>query len=113
MRTFKIVCLSFIPNYTPLTLCLEYPHIQISDRNPVVNVGNKEHPMYLPAEVCVVLPGQPIGRRLSPLQTQEMITFACRKPWENANSIVGDGRAVLGLNPAANSISVGVPVNDV
>ncbi|KAH6724161.1 QDE2 protein [Leptodontidium sp. MPI-SDFR-AT-0119] len=84
---------------------IKYPHIQISDRNPVVNVGNKEHPMYLPAEVCVVLPGQPIGRRLSPLQTQEMITFACRKPWENANSIVGDGRAVLGLNPADNSIS--------
>ncbi|KAG4427462.1 hypothetical protein IFR05_017056, partial [Cadophora sp. M221] len=83
----------------------KYPQIQISDRNPVVNVGNREHPMYLPAEVCVVLPGQPIGRRLSPLQTQEMITFACRKPWENANSIVGDGRAVLGLNPAANSIS--------
>ncbi|KAK0125397.1 hypothetical protein ONS95_000586 [Cadophora gregata] len=83
----------------------KYPLIQISDRNPVVNVGNKEHPMYLPAEVCVVLPGQPIGRRLSPAQTQEMITFACRKPWENANSIVGDGRAVLGLNPTANSIA--------
>ncbi len=31
-----------------------------------------------------------------------MITFACRKPWENANSIVGDARDVLGLNKGAN-----------
>jgi eukaryotic translation initiation factor 2C len=43
---------------------------------------------------------------LSPDQTQNMITFACRKPWENGNSIIGDGKAVLGLNPLANAISV-------
>ena len=52
----------------------------------------------MPAEVCTVMPGQTIKRRLSPEQTQQMITFACRKPWENGNSIVGDGKAVLGLN---------------
>jgi eukaryotic translation initiation factor 2C len=49
------------------------------------------------------MPGQTIKRRLSPAQTQEMITFACRKPWENSDSIVGDGKTVLGLNPNANS----------
>lgn len=54
----------------------------------------------------MVMPGQPIKRRLSPEQTQQMITFACRKPWENAESIVGDGRAVLGLNQVSNAISV-------
>jgi eukaryotic translation initiation factor 2C len=54
----------------------------------------------------MVLPGQTIKRRLSPEQTQQMITFACRKPWENGNSIVGDGKAVLGLNQVANDITV-------
>lgn len=49
------------------------------------------------------MPGQTIKRRLSPAQTQEMITFACRKPWENGESIVGDGKEVLGLNPSAKS----------
>lgn len=73
---------------------------------PVLNVGNRENPNYLPAEVCQVLPGQTIKRRLSPEQTQAMITFACRKPFENADSIIGDGKAVLGLNPTANSIAV-------
>jgi hypothetical protein len=87
-------------------LYLEYPQIPLDDRSPVVNVGNRENPSYLPAEVCEVLPGQTIKRRLSPEQTQAMITFACRKPFENGNSIVGDGKAVLGLNPAANSLAV-------
>jgi hypothetical protein len=84
----------------------EYPQIPLNERNPVVNVGNRENPNYLPAEVCQVLPGQTIKRRLSPEQTQVMITFACRKPFENAGSIVGDGKAVLGINPTANSVAV-------
>ena len=70
----------------------------------MVNVGNRENPNYLPAEVCHILPGQTVKRRLSPEQTQQMITFACRKPWENGESIVGDGKAVLGLKPSANSV---------
>ncbi|CAG8976256.1 hypothetical protein HYALB_00009431 [Hymenoscyphus albidus] len=74
-----------------------YPKIQLSERNSVVNVGNGDHPIYLPAEVCLVLPGQNIKRRLSPEQTQSMIKFACRGPEQNALSIVGDGRDVLGL----------------
>jgi hypothetical protein len=78
----------------------------LKENLPVVNVGNRENPSYLPAEVCVVLPGQTIKRRLSPDQTQQMITFACRKPWENGTSIVDDGKAVLGLNPSPNSILV-------
>lgn len=81
---------------------IKYPLIELSPSNPVVNVGNRENPSYLPAEVCLVLPGQTIKRRLSPDQTSQMITFACRKPWENANSIVGDGKSVLGLRPGIN-----------
>lgn len=89
-----------------LTISSEYPTIELTDSHPVVNVGNRENPIYLPAEVCIVLPGQTIKRRLSPQQTQKLITFACRKPWENANSIIGDGKAVLGLNPTTTSILV-------
>ncbi|TVY49146.1 Protein argonaute 1B [Lachnellula occidentalis] len=84
---------------------VKYPHIRLEERNPVVNVGNREHPSYLPAEVCVVLPGQTIKRRLSPDQTQQMITFACRRPYQNADSIVTDGKAVLGLNPQVNAMT--------
>jgi hypothetical protein len=35
-----------------------------------------------------------------------MIQFACRKPWENGNSIVGDGKETLGLNPSSNPFLV-------
>lgn len=80
----------------------KYPNIQLNPNLPVVNVGNRENPNYLPAEVCLVVAGQTIKRRLSPDQTQQMITFACRKPWENGNSIVSDGKAVLGLGRGSN-----------
>ena len=97
---------SFIFEPQLIAWSVEYPNVQLDTRAPVVNVGNRENPSYLPAEVCQALPGQPIKRRLSPEQTQGMISFACRKPFENAESIVGDGKAVLGLNPSANSIAV-------
>ncbi|CAD6506115.1 BgTH12-07045 [Blumeria graminis f. sp. triticale] len=81
----------------------KYPSIELDPINPVVNVGNSEHPSYLPAEVCQVLPGNKVNRRLSPKQTQEMIKMACRTPYENAESLVGDGKSILGLNPSDNS----------
>lgn len=83
----------------------KYPNFQLDQRNPVVNVGNREHPSYLPAEVCVALPGQTIKRRLSPDQTQKMISFACRRPYDNGNSIVSAGKTVLGLNAQANAMT--------
>lgn len=89
-----------------LILPLEYPNIQLNDQHPVVNVGSVDRPSYLPAEVCTVIPGQVIKRRLSPDQTQRLITFACRKPWENGDSIISDGKATLGLNPSANPFLV-------
>jgi hypothetical protein len=89
-----------------LTLVPGYPNIQLNENNPVLNVGTADRPSYLPAEVCVVLEGQVIKRRLSPTQTQVMIQFACRKPWENGNSIVSDGKETLGLNPSSNPFLV-------
>ncbi|MCJ1247072.1 hypothetical protein MMC30_004283 [Trapelia coarctata] len=69
---------------------------------PVVNVGNRENPSYLPVEVCVVMPGQSSQSKLDPAQTQQMIRFAVRKPSQNATSITQDAPNTVGLSPQAN-----------
>ncbi|KAI1906889.1 hypothetical protein LOZ65_006818 [Ophidiomyces ophidiicola] len=69
---------------------------------PLINYGSRENPMYLPAEVCVVLSGQPSKSKLGSTQTQQMIRYAVRKPWENAASIVGDGVQAAGLDENSN-----------
>jgi eukaryotic translation initiation factor 2C len=73
---------------------------------PVVNVSTKQNPSYLPVEVCVVLPGQPSGTKLTPAQTQSMIRFSVRKPAQNARSIATNGARILGFPPPTNSILV-------
>ncbi|KZL66534.1 rna interference and gene silencing protein, partial [Colletotrichum incanum] len=69
---------------------------------PVVNVGTRENPTYLPPEVGVVVQGQTAKSRLSPGQTQQMIRFAVRKPGDNATSIVQEGLRTTGLSPQTN-----------
>lgn len=64
---------------------------------PVVNVGTQKNPTYLPAEVCVVEPGQSADARLSSTQTQNMIKFAVRKPGANAHDIANLGLDIVGL----------------
>ena len=61
---------------------------------PVVNVGTRAQPIYLPADVCKVQPGQlaHIGHD----QTDSMVRFARRKPNECAISVIDQGREVLG-----------------
>ena len=73
---------------------------------PVINVGTRQNPSYLPADVCIVVPGQPSVAKLSPTQTQQMIRFAVRKPAQNAHSIVTRGAQVLGIEPSTNAILV-------
>ncbi|RFU76037.1 hypothetical protein TARUN_6198, partial [Trichoderma arundinaceum] len=80
-------------------------NIRITDpRLPVVNVGNRENPVYLPLQVCHVLPGQPSNSKLDPTQTQQMIRFAVRRPMENATSIVTKGLQTTGLTPGTNPL---------
>jgi hypothetical protein len=84
--------------------------IRISNPNlPVVNVGNRANPSYLPAQVCYVLPGQPANHKLSPMQTQNMIQFAVRRPAENATSIVTQGHKTVGLSADTNPLLV-IPI---
>jgi eukaryotic translation initiation factor 2C len=80
-----------------------YPAIEMCDYFPVINVGNKQSPCYLPVEACQVLPGQVSGAKLSSDQTRTLISFACREPLDNADSIVGAGRRVLSLDPPRNA----------
>ncbi|KAM5451878.1 hypothetical protein MaudCBS49596_003706 [Microsporum audouinii] len=70
--------------------------IQMDKRSPVINVGTATNPSYLPAEVCIVEPGQAIKSKLSPAQTQRMISFAVRRPKENAENIVTGGAEIIG-----------------
>jgi len=62
--------------------------------------------MYLPAEVCVVVPGQPSKAKLDGGQTQTMIQYAVRKPWENAKSILNEGVSTVGLDEDTNVLLV-------
>ncbi|KAI1122997.1 ribonuclease H-like domain-containing protein [Nemania abortiva] len=58
---------------------------------PVINVGTKQKPSYLPPEVCEVVAGQPMRRPLGGFQTSEMIKFAVRSPIQNVQSIMNNG----------------------
>ena len=55
----------------------------------------------------MVVPGQAYNGQLDPNQTQHMIRFAVRRPWENANSIVDQGFQTAGLSPQGNILLVG------
>ena len=48
------------------------------------------------------MPGQNSQSKLDPAQTQQMIRFGVRKPWENANSITQEGVRTVGLLPQIN-----------
>ncbi|KAJ9220490.1 hypothetical protein DTO169C6_7234 [Paecilomyces variotii] len=81
---------------------------------PVVNVGSRENPTYLPAEVCEVRAGQAANAKLSSRQTQNMIRFAVRRPVDNAQSIVTSGVSLLGFNSANPTLNAfGVNVNPI
>ncbi len=56
----------------------------------------------------MVMPGQNSNSKLDPAQTQQMIRFAVRKPWENAKSITQDSPYTVGLSPQANTKLVSV-----
>ncbi|KAF2805607.1 putative RNA interference and gene silencing protein [Mytilinidion resinicola] len=73
-------------------------------RVPVVNVGNRANPTYLPAQVCHVMPGQNSKSKLDAGQTQQMIRFAVRRPGDNATSIVQEGLETAGLSPRTNAL---------
>ncbi|KAF2744721.1 Piwi-domain-containing protein [Sporormia fimetaria CBS 119925] len=66
---------------------------------PCVNYGGPKDPKYVPAELCTIVPGQMAKRMLQGDQTRQMILFAARRPYENAESIVNDGLRVAKIMP--------------
>ncbi len=61
----------------------------------MINVGTSTKPIYILAEFCTLLPGQPLKSKLMGNESDAMIKFACRAPAENAQSITTAGRVLL------------------
>lgn len=77
--------------------------VRIDDeRLPVVNVGSKANPVYLPAQVCEVMLGQKARVKLEAEQTSRMISYAIRRPApaQNALSIAQEGLSMVGMSPS-------------
>lgn len=70
-------------------ITLKFPEL------PVINCGTSKDQMLIPAELLLVLGGQPARRLLSAEQTTNMIAFAGRPPNANAQSIEGSGLQVM------------------
>jgi hypothetical protein len=71
---------------------------------PVVNVGTRSDPSYLPIELASVLPGQPVRRLLFGSQTEHTLQFPARAPRLGAASITvspGNGLKTMGFNGPA------------
>ncbi|KAL2831778.1 ribonuclease H-like domain-containing protein [Aspergillus cavernicola] len=88
-------------------------NVLVDPNLPVVNVGTRDQPSYLPVEVCSVEPGQAAKAKLSPNQTREMLKFAVRSPAQNAMSIVTRGTQTLGLGDSGNPslVDFGIQAN--
>lgn len=83
--------------------------MNLDPKMPVMNVGTRQNPSYLPVEVCMVEPGQPAGAKLSGDQTRHMLNFAVRTPALNAGSVVNRGSRVLGFaEQSPTLVSVGL-----
>ncbi|KAG4034145.1 hypothetical protein MFRU_003g01200 [Monilinia fructicola] len=81
-----------------------YPKFNLNPSFPVINVGNNLEPSYLPAEVCIIKPGQVVKKALLGDQTRMMLDFANRRPEPNAMSIINSGKQFLGLNAKDNPL---------
>lgn len=71
-------------------ITLHYPNL------PLIDVGGNK-PIYLPPEVCSIIPGQPFRGKLPDEQTGEMIKVSAKPPNVNANAITVAGLRELGF----------------
>ncbi|KAJ9629163.1 hypothetical protein H2204_008952 [Knufia peltigerae] len=79
---------------------------------PVINVGNRQRLVYLPAQVCHVRDGQSASMKLSPIQTSNMIGFAVKTPGENQDWIAARGAGLVGFAPANQTLDTfGLKIN--
>ncbi|KAG6860668.1 hypothetical protein C0995_008856 [Termitomyces sp. Mi166 len=64
---------------------------------PVVDLGSQKKEIWVPAELCHIVSGQPYGK-LNDRETAQMIRYACNPPRVNAEAIVNQGFPKLGLS---------------
>lgn len=76
---------------------------------PCINVGSNERPTFIPPELLTIEPGQQYNKRLSGDQTDEMLSFAVRKPAENARRIVEEGAGKMGLSETDQKLVSSLP----
>lgn len=77
----------------------------------LLNCGTRETPVWIPPELCEVMPGQAFRGKLSDSQTSQMILVAARGPAENARRIANGAHRVIGFqgnNPSLAAFGVGV-----
>lgn len=64
-----------------------------------INVGNAEHPRFVPAALCHIIEGQVCRRQLEPSQTTIMVErFAVRRPHENVGFIAANQSTANAIN---------------
>src|SRR5882757_3652251 len=88
-------------------LRLKYPDLHL------VDVGRRNN-IYLPAEICEILPDQPFHHKLTDEQTAAMNTVACQSPNVNRNTIMDNGLRGLGFlnqGPVLTSFGVSIGAN--
>jgi eukaryotic translation initiation factor 2C len=88
----------------------EYPNLplQHADRLPVVNVGNDQRQIWIPAELCEIVSGIPLRGKLTDIQTSTMLQLACNPPASNAQTIMNEGFQKLGFKSEA----LGEPISN-
>ena len=77
----------------------------------VLNCGSREKPVWIPPELCEVMPGQAFRGKLNEEQTSLMIRVAARGPAENARRIANGANRTIGFqgnNPSLAAFGVGV-----
>ena len=77
-----------------LNQCINRPEL------PVVNIGSRTTPVYVPAEMYTVNPGQMYYKKLSASQTSKIRSVAVQKPERNAEEVINRGLPVMGLLPS-------------
>ena len=87
---FFYLAACFYNRFTEYKINLRYPNL------PLVDVGGQKS-IYLPPEVCSIIPGQPFRGRLLDEQTSEMIKVAAKTPNVNAHAITVSGLHELGF----------------
>ncbi|PWZ20327.1 Protein argonaute 1D [Zea mays] len=55
---------------------------------PCLQVGNQQHPNYLPMEVCKIVAGQRYSKRLNQSQIRALLEETCQRPYDRERDII-------------------------